>query len=219
MTIRAIIFDFGQVLNAPEDAAADVARRAQLAGLLGVSPAELWPVLFEGEAARKWMTGNLSWDGFWREVLAPAGIVDPVEIARFADAVFAGGERIHPEMMALLHELKGRYKLAVLSNASWTEEELSRLMVEEYGLPADFLFDAVITSASAGVVKPDPAIFRLALERLGVAPEEAIFTDDLASFTAAAAAVGLRTFTFTGPAGLRHFLRRHGVEVVAAEFD
>jgi putative hydrolase of the HAD superfamily len=216
MTIKAIIFDFGQVLNAPVDPTAEEARRGKLAGRLRLSAEALWPHLFEGEAARRWMTGRLDWDGFWTEVLAPAGIVDPAEIAAFAQSVFAGGDSLHPEMVALLAELRarGEYRLAVLSNASWTEEELARLLVEKYGLPKN-TFDAVITSTSVGVVKPEPAIFWAALYRLGVRPEETIFADDLPSFAQGAAALGIHAFTFTTPADFRRFLRRHGVAVAA----
>jgi epoxide hydrolase-like predicted phosphatase len=212
MTIKAIILDFGQVLNVAVDGRADAANRARLAELLDVPPGELWSHLFESEAARQWMTGRLTWDEFWRVSLAPAGITDPERIVAFADAVFVGGERAHPDMVALLAELKGRYRLAVLSNAGWTEAELTELLVTQYGLPPG-TFDEVITSFSVGLVKPDPAIFRLALERLGVQPEEALFTDDLPNFTRAAAELGIASFTFTGSAGLRHFLRQHGVAV------
>jgi hypothetical protein len=52
MTIRAIIFDYGQVLNAPADDAWMAQHRSQLARRLGVTAEALWPYLFEGEAAQ-----------------------------------------------------------------------------------------------------------------------------------------------------------------------
>jgi epoxide hydrolase-like predicted phosphatase len=113
-------------------------------------------------------------------------------------------------MASLLAELKGGYKLAVVSNASWTEVELTKMLVEEHGLPAD-TFDVVVTSTSAGVVKPNPAIYQMALERLGVSPAEAIFTDDLANFTKGAARLGIHTHTFTTPAAFRAYLVKRGV--------
>lgn len=210
MTIRAILFDYGQVLNVPADEGWTGQHRAKLAERLGLTAGELWPYLFEGEAAQKWMTGRLTWDEFWVEVLRPAGITDPAEAAAFGDEVFKGGEQVNPAMSALLAELKGRYKLAVVSNASWTEEELTAKLVEEHGLPAD-TFETVITSTTAGVVKPDTAIYWLALERLGVEPQEAIFTDDLLNFTRAAAALGIHTHTFTTPAAFRAYLVKMGV--------
>lgn len=205
MTIKAIIFDYGQVLNAPEDLQEAAARRARLAEQLGIEPSELWPYLFEGEAARQWMTGRLNWDDFWAAVLGPKGISDPAEIEAFSSAVFADADELHPAMISLLAELKGRYKLAVLSNATWTEPQMQEMFHKQLGLP-EGTFDAVITSTSLGTTKPDPAIFRHALARLDVLPEESIFVDDLESFTAAASSLGMRVHTFTNPAAFRRYL-------------
>ena len=60
-------------------------------------------------------------------------------------------------------------------------------------LPLPELFDAVVDSSEVGVRKPDPAIFRIALERVGgLAPEQAIFLDDYRANVAAAEALGIR---------------------------
>ena len=60
-------------------------------------------------------------------------------------------------------------------------------------LPVDELFDVVVDSAHEGVRKPDPRIFRLALERLGgTAPEAAVFLDDFHGNVAAAERLGIR---------------------------
>jgi epoxide hydrolase-like predicted phosphatase len=53
------------------------------------------------------------------------------------------------------------------------------------------LFDAVVISGEVGLRKPEPAIYRLAAERLGVAPEGCVFVDDLAPNVRGAAAVGM----------------------------
>lgn len=52
-------------------------------------------------------------------------------------------------------------------------------------------FDVVVDSCVEGVRKPDPEIYLLACERLGVAPEEALFLDDMASNVDGARAVGM----------------------------
>jgi epoxide hydrolase-like predicted phosphatase len=60
-------------------------------------------------------------------------------------------------------------------------------------LPVDELFDVVVDSAHVGVRKPDPRIFRLALDRLGgTAPEAAVFLDDFHGNVAAAERLGMR---------------------------
>lgn len=58
-------------------------------------------------------------------------------------------------------------------------------------LPLDELFDVVVDSSEVGVRKPDPAIFRLTLERLGgVDPARAVFLDDYPGNVAAARQLG-----------------------------
>jgi putative hydrolase of the HAD superfamily len=68
-------------------------------------------------------------------------------------------------------------------------------------LPVDELFDVVVDSCQVGMRKPNPAIFRLALERLGgIAPERSVFLDDFAPNVAAARAVGIQGVVVTDPA-------------------
>lgn len=59
-------------------------------------------------------------------------------------------------------------------------------------LGLDAVFSAVVTSAEAGVAKPDPAIFRLGLERLGVAPERALHVGDRLEDEQGGRAAGMR---------------------------
>lgn len=209
MTIQGIIFDFGQVLTAPTDLTAVTKHRAKLANRIGMEAAELWPYLFEGETAIALMTGQIDWETFWITVLKSKGITDPEEVMAFSEAVFEGSEEIHPDMAALVEELHGRYKLAILSNANWTEAELADEIRKRDGRPE--LFDTIITSASVGLAKPDPAIYKVALERLNLSAESCIFTDDLGDFTASAAKLGFHTFTFTNPAEFRQYLVEKGV--------
>jgi len=58
-------------------------------------------------------------------------------------------------------------------------------------VPVDELFEVVIDSSHAGVRKPDPKIFRLALDALDVAPERSLFLDDFPGNVAAANALGM----------------------------
>ncbi len=69
-------------------------------------------------------------------------------------------------------KLKGVYKLAVLSNAS--HDVLSGIFSPEQRA----LFDEAISSYHVGLTKPDPKMFLLMCERLGVQPEECILVDD-----------------------------------------
>jgi putative hydrolase of the HAD superfamily len=61
------------------------------------------------------------------------------------------------------------------------------------------LFDAVVISGDVGMHKPEPDIFRLGAERIGVAPEECVFVDDLRENCAGAEAVGMTAILHRGP--------------------
>lgn len=68
-------------------------------------------------------------------------------------------------------------------------------------LPVVELFDAVVDSCEVGMRKPNPAIYRLALEQVGgVAPQRAVFLDDFAPNVEAARGVGLHGIVVTDPA-------------------
>lgn len=212
MTIKAIIFDYGEVLNAGTHGDEEATNRAEAAARLGVPAEELWTYLFDSPASKAWMTGKLTWDEFWTEVLAPYGIDDPDEVSHFSRQVLPVTTKLNPEMVRLLYELKGHYALAVLSNSSWPEEKMKKRLYNDFELPDD-TFDVVVTSSSIGAVKPEVEIFQQTLSRLGVEAEEAIFIDDMPQFTAAATSLGIHSHTFTAPADLRAYLRSMGVTV------
>lgn len=103
-----------------------------------------------------------------------AGAGADLDAGEFAPA-FMGALRFRPldGVEGVLDELAARgLRLAVVSN--WDAE--LPLVLERLGLGGRFA--AVVTSAEAGAPKPDPRIFRLALERLGVAPEAAVHVGD-----------------------------------------
>lgn len=85
----------------------------------------------------------------------------------------------------IAQHLRSHYKIGLLSNAG---DELF-----EYIDPhlAKNLFHEIIISADVGLIKPDPAIFRLAAERLEVEPSETIMVDDLRDNCLGAESAGL----------------------------
>lgn len=72
-------------------------------------------------------------------------------------------------------------------------------------------FDGVIVSGEVGLLKPDAAIFELLLERYGLAAEDCLFIDDVATNAEGARAAGLHGHHFEGAAGLEAELNRHGM--------
>jgi putative hydrolase of the HAD superfamily len=67
------------------------------------------------------------------------------------------------------------------------------------GTPLQELFDAVVISGDVGMHKPQPEIFRLGAERIGVPPEACVFVDDLRENCAGAEAVGMTAILHRGP--------------------
>ena len=67
-------------------------------------------------------------------------------------------------------------------------------------------FRGIVISGEVGLVKPDPAIYRLLLERHGLAAADAVYVDDVERNVAAAAALGLHGIHFTTPDALRRDL-------------
>jgi epoxide hydrolase-like predicted phosphatase len=205
--VQAIIFDFGNVISVPQDEAGWDEHLDDLAAELGFeSGAALWSYLYDGEAWWLAKTGQISEAEFWRRLLEPHGLAVLAHRQAWVARLFKPMGGAHPRMRALLERLRGAYKLALLSNASdWLETALE----EEFQL-AD-LFDVVVTSAAVGLAKPDPAIYRLTLERLGVEPSQALFIDDQARNTEAAEALGIASIVFPGVDALWELFEARGL--------
>ena len=77
--------------------------------------------------------------------------------------------------------------------------------------PAFARLSGVVASGLAGVMKPDPAIYRLVCERFGLAPRDLLFIDDSARNIEAAHAIGFAVHHFTEPAALHPALQAHGL--------
>lgn len=71
-------------------------------------------------------------------------------------------------------------------------------------------FDGIVVSGEEGVIKPDPKIFRILLERYRIAPEETVFVDDDPGNAAAAASLGIHGIHFQSPELLRRELAALG---------
>ena len=72
-------------------------------------------------------------------------------------------------------------------------------------------FEDIVVSGFEGVIKPDPRIFRILLERNAIAPEAAVFIDDVAVNAAAASRLGIHGIHFRSPAALRQELAAVGL--------
>lgn len=114
--------------------------------------------------------------GVWREALAACGVHETVVAAglarRFMD-VRRSRQAAYPWSRDVLDQLRGRYWLGMITNGA---PDLQRLKLDGTGLRA--YFDPLVVSGDLGVGKPEAAIFATALDRAGVAPEEAVMIGD-----------------------------------------
>ena len=92
----------------------------------------------------------------------------------------------------LIEELKPTYKLGMLTNVG------SRYALDQRFKPGelDTLFEVVIASGDVGWEKPDPEIYTMMYERMGVEANECLFIDDIPAFVEAAEKLGMKGFTY-----------------------
>jgi putative hydrolase of the HAD superfamily len=96
--------------------------------------------------------------------------------------------RLYDDAIPFLESLRSHgVKIAIVSNCT---EHTRRLLTE---IEVAALADVLVLSCEVGAAKPEPEIFRYALDQLGVAADAAVFVDDQPSYCAGAVALGIRT--------------------------
>jgi len=195
-SLRALVLDLGEVLvrSQPPEL---VQRMAEIAAVpLPALQAAYWAHRDEYDRVG---SAQRYWDHVLRDAHSP---LSP-----------AAREAARPRLCALdaeswtqyreeVWELAARFRTdgrrtAMLSNCG--PEVIDRVRAQR---DVTRYFDAMVISWEVGAVKPEPAIYRTALERLGIAPEEALFVDDRAVNVAGAEAVGMQAMLFEGDASV-----------------
>ena len=103
---------------------------------------------------------------------------------------------IRPRMVRVLEHCKAHYQVACITNNVRSGQGPGMASSSERASQvADVmaLFDLVVESSQEGIRKPNPQIYQLTCERLGVSPEAAVFLDDLGINLKPAKALGMRT--------------------------
>lgn len=107
---------------------------------------------------------------------------------------------LFPNTIEVLEYLKPKYRLHIITNG-FQEVQEKKLV----GAGIHSYFEHIINSEMAGVKKPNPIIFNLALHRAGVAPEKSLMIgDNLEADILGAQAVGLHTLHFNAHQEERH---------------
>ena len=184
--IKAIIFDFGRVISSQKPESLFRSYENDL----GLTPGMLNQIMFESQAWQDASSGLITAKEFWYAIGPDLGLESREKIGAFRDRYHAD-ESINKDVLNLIQQLHGRYKLAVLSNSPpGLREWLSDWEILD-------LFDVVFCSGEEGIVKPHHQAYESTLDRLNVVPHEAVFIDDTIGHVKAARSLGIHGIEFT----------------------
>lgn len=194
--IRSVMFDFGGVLTTSPFEWFERYEREQ-----GLPPGTIRRLNATDPEANAWARlerNEIDFAQFCEEFEAEARRAGHTLDGRAATAGLYGALR--PEMVAVVRDCARRFLTACLTNnfhaARIDAAELQRADVAEVLA----LFDLVVESRAVGIRKPDPRFYLLACERLGVAPSEVVYLDDLGINLKPARQLGMTTIKVAEPA-------------------
>jgi putative hydrolase of the HAD superfamily len=196
---KAVIFDLGRVL-----VHFDFKRGYRaLEGLCPHQAADIPKLLAGTGLVERFETGLVEPRAFVAEM---CGALDlKIDYDQFCDiwsSIFM--HTLVPE--SLLEGLKVRYRLLLLSNTNAIHfDMISRTY------PMLRHFDDLILSYEVKAMKPNPAIYRAAIERAGCKAEECFYTDDIAEYVAGAKAMGIDAVQFQGAELLVEEMKARGI--------
>jgi putative hydrolase of the HAD superfamily len=199
----ALILDYGEVLSLPQHPDAI----ARMAAQLDV-PSERFAQAYWRH--RRSYDLGLPGREYWRRVASDLSIDGDPPAADLIAIDVASWMSFREEMWQLAADARAAgIRTAVLSNG--IREVLAQLDIER-PLPAHF--DVVVISFDVGCAKPDPQIYQITLDRLCVAPGDALFVDDRAENIEGARQLGIETLHFTAPERIDELKRRIGARAI-----
>jgi putative hydrolase of the HAD superfamily len=202
MALKAVIFDYGMVLSTAQEPVAHANLKA-ITGLYGEQ--------FEQAYWRRrhdYDLGFLNGASYWQSISDDAGLaLSGAQIERLIENDVLMWSTLNEQMLAWVYAVQDAgFKIGILSNMG---EELLSYMRQEFGWLGRF--DHHTWSCELNIAKPDPAIYLHTCDKLGVAPEEALFLDDKPENIRAAESVGLAAIQFSTVDALRDELERRGL--------
>ena len=200
--IRAIIFDIGRVLIRVNVAHAT----GGLAEGLSRSPEQIWSALEKDPLWKDWQEGRIS-PRDWHLHLSKR-LSSKLSFDQFVEVWNRALDPAPIHEDGFLKRLGKRYRMAVLSNTD-------PLHVAHMETTYEFLrfFPVRIFSCRVGASKPDPIIYKAALEACKVRAQEAVYVDDIPAYAQAAERLGMRGIVFETPERLRDSFGRFSIEV------
>lgn len=172
--IKAVLFDYdGTLRDSRSLIYASYEHAFKAHGLPVPSKEELDPHLHHGSFVHQALASDVAYEDFDSEYRAKAMELMP------AVQLYDGAHK----MLQTLR--KAGYKIGLVTAARYPHEDLERLQISEH-------FDVIIGARDITKHKPDPEGILLAVERLGITPDEAVYVGDMMTDIYAAKAAGLK---------------------------
>lgn len=185
---KAVLIDLGGVLTRDYLPAAAGAWAARL----GITQQAFLGALFGGSDDQV-LIGQVTEPAWWDIVAGRLAIGTGLLAELRRD--LAARETWDEALAAHLRRLRSRAKTAIVSNA-WPGTRARMSQARMRGI-----VDEVVLSCEAGYAKPDPRIYRAALQQLAAGPADALFIDDTPGHVAAAESLGMTGHLHTSTAG------------------
>jgi HAD superfamily hydrolase (TIGR01509 family) len=203
---KAVIFDIGRVIVRLDVKRALTPMAAAMNGAgdpsaQRFSPEDAWEIIRADQRWLDWQEGRLSPTEWHQHLMRRLKLSLSYEQFRDAWNLVLDPELIVGEKLFV--ELSARCRLALLSNTDPIHVECL-----EQHFTFGRHFPVRIYSCTVGVSKPSPVIYQAALDSLGVAPQEAVYIDDIQEFVDAARHMGLDAIRFENRDSLELDLRR-----------
>lgn len=188
--IRNVVFDLGGVLVDLE-----MERVREAFREIGMPRmAELMDPCYPAEVNERMECGELDFHAACDEMRRIDGRPEVAD-ERICDVYAQFLSRIDPEKLRAIDRLRAAgIRTYVLSNTNPAAIEIIRGHFACDGKRMEDYFDGICLSFRMGLLKPSPAIFERLMAEHGIRPDETLFIDDGARNTAAAEALGFRTF-------------------------
>jgi len=198
MSIKAVIWDAGGVLLRTKD----YTPRQRLADRMGTTCQELETLVFDGASSIRAQLGEITYEQHWENIRIALNLNHEDMDSFWKD--FWGGDFRDDELMDYIRSLRERYKTGLLSNAfSNMRYYLTQV------LNISDAFDEMVISAEVGLIKPDPRIYQLILQRLDVDNQEAVFIDDFLRNVEGARQINMHAIHFRNPQQALSELENH----------
>jgi putative hydrolase of the HAD superfamily len=187
--IKAVLFDYGGVIKVGHPLKMDLARICNISEEEAKQTEEKRKV-FGDHASKGLITDEQFWAGF-QKIINKSIPNNCVELAKES---YRNNFKFIPEVIKLVEDLKKQeIKVAILSNIFKFEAEVIR---EKNGYDG---FDPVILSYEVGMRKPELDIYKFAIKKLQLKPEECIFIDDKEENLVPAKSLGIRVVLAKNP--------------------